>query len=90
MPTVGSYVVPVVGATSAIRPDSRHGQRSASVAGPDSVVWRQEGVVKEGCGGEEQKDEPVGGTPSKDILRVDGVSSFLERTQHYFLSQSGS
>ena len=61
MPRFGSYVVPlpVVGATSPIRPDSPHGQRSASVTGRDSVVWRQEGVVNEGCGGEEQKDEAV-------------------------------
>ena len=68
---------PSHGASSAIRPDSPHGQRRASVAGQDSVVWRQEGVVKEGCGGEEQKDEAVGGAPSKDILRGDGVSFFM-------------
>ena len=57
---------PSHGASSAIRPDSPHGQRRASVAGQDSVVWRQESVVKEGCEGEERKDEAMGGTPSKD------------------------
>ena len=67
---------PSHGASSAIRPDSPHGQRRASVAGRDWVVWRQEGVVKEGCGCEEQEDEAVGGTPSKDIRRRDGVSLF--------------
>ena len=51
---------PSHGASSAIRPGSPHGQQRASVAGRDSVVWRQEGVLKEGCGGEEQKDEAVG------------------------------
>ena len=67
---------PSHGASSVIRPHSPHSQRRAPVAGRDSVVWRQEGVVKEGCGGEGQKDEAVGGTPSKDLLRCDGVSFF--------------
>ena len=64
----------VAGVSSASRPDSPHGQRSASVAGWDSVVCSQEGVVRDGCGGEEQKDEAVRATPSKDMRRGDGVS----------------
>ena len=69
----------MVGASSAIRPDSPHGQRLASVAGRNSIVCSQQGVVREGCGGEEQKHEVVRGTPSKDMRRGDGVS-FSKRT----------
>ena len=34
----------------------------------------QEGVARDGCGGEKQKEEVVGGTPSKKMPRCDGVS----------------
>ena len=49
------FLLTLVGASSAFRPDSPHDQRSASVAGRDSVVCSQEGAVREGGGGEEQK-----------------------------------
>ena len=39
----------VVGASSAIRPDGPHGQRSASLTGRDSVVCSPESVVRASC-----------------------------------------
>ena len=70
----------MVGASSAFRPDSPHGQRSASVAGRDSVVRSQEDEDREGCGGEEQIGEVEHETPKSAMRRGDGVS-FYEPTK---------
>ena len=70
----------MVDASSAIRPDSPHGQRRASVAGRDSGLCGQEGVLKEGCGSEGQKGEVEHETPKSAMRHGDGVS-FDERTK---------